>query len=64
MKSLAETTRRDSRVLASAAPERRDAALTALADILRERAPAILDANRADLEVAERDGSPRICWLD
>ena len=56
MKSLAENTRRDSRVLASATPERRDEALTALADILRERAGAILDANRADLEAAERDG--------
>ena len=56
MKSLAENTRRDSRVLASATPERRDEALTALADILRERASAILDANREDLEAAERDG--------
>ena len=37
-------------------PERRDEALTALADILRERASAILDANREDLEAAERDG--------
>ena len=65
MKSLAENTRRDSRVLASATPERRDEALTALADILRERASAILDANRADLEAAERDGlsSHRSFWV-
>lgn len=56
MKTLAANTRRDSRFLASATADRRDAALGALADMLEERTSAILDANRADLDAAARDG--------
>ena len=56
MKTLAANTRRASRELASASPDRRDAALAALASLLTERSSAILKANRSDLEAAERDG--------
>ena len=56
MKTLAANTRRASRALASAPAARRDAALTALADILIERSAKILEANRADIEAAERSG--------
>ncbi len=56
MKTIASATRRASRELASAKPEQRDAALSALADILSTRSGAILEANQADLEAAQRDG--------
>jgi glutamate-5-semialdehyde dehydrogenase len=45
-----------SRVLATASTAQKDEALLAAADLLLARSDRILDANRADVERAERDG--------
>ena len=45
------------RVLAQASSAAKDAALHAAAELLLQRSAELLDANRADVERAERDGS-------
>ena len=45
------------RVLAQASSAAKDAALHAAAEVLLQRSTELLDANRADVERAERDGS-------
>jgi glutamate-5-semialdehyde dehydrogenase len=53
---LGRRAREASRTLATASTSAKDAALLAAADLLLDRAPEILDANGADLEVALADG--------
>ena len=50
--------REAARKLASTSTRTRDAALTAMADALVERAPEIIAANTADMEAAGQAGTP------
>jgi glutamate-5-semialdehyde dehydrogenase len=58
MRDLGRGARAAARKVATAPAEQRDGALRAMAEALRQRAPAILAANRSDLEEARAAGQP------
>jgi glutamate-5-semialdehyde dehydrogenase len=56
VEQLGRRAREASRALASASTVAKNSALLAAADLLVDRGPEVLDANAADIELAERDG--------
>ena len=59
VEALAKNAKAASRGLALASETKKNALLACLAELLRESADSIIDANRADLAAAEENGVPR-----